>query len=92
MFAIDQYHVIDEYAIAVETVSGPLTWTRVTSVSEAPTSVTIGVSELSAPLPGYGGERYWLAVNLRDPIAGRTVIDAKTGQPVRRCDDSVSCN
>lgn len=76
------YQKLDRYNLAVAAVTGPGTWTRVTSVSETPTSVVIGVSSLIAPLPGTGDNQVFLTVNLEDLFADRTVIDAMTGLPV----------
>lgn len=83
-FAISSYRVIDGRTLAVETISGPWTWTRVTSLTETASSVTVGVSSISAPLAGYGGDIVEVTVNLRDPIGSRTVIDASSGHAVPR--------
>ncbi|SRR5258707_372722 len=76
------YRVIDDHALAILVTGGPWTWIRVTGIEEASSSVTISVSSIAAPLPGYGGDRTWLAVNLHDPIGQRPVIDAATGGPI----------
>ena len=76
------YQALDRWNLVVATVSGPGAWARVTSVSETPASITIGVSSLIAPLPGTGDDQVYLTVQLRDPFADRTVIDAMTGLPV----------
>ena len=77
---IESYRVIDDHTIAVQTVSGPGTWTRVTGVTESASSVTVSVSSLRAPLlAGTGDDLVDLTVTLRDPLGGRQVIDASTG-------------
>ena len=78
----DCYVKLDRWNIAVTTATGAGTWTRVTSVSETPTSIVIGVSSLIAPLPGTGDNQVFLPVHLANPFANRTVIDALTGRPV----------
>ena len=37
------YRIVDDHTLAVGTVTGPRAWTRVTSVIETPTTVTITV-------------------------------------------------
>lgn len=81
---IHYYRVINDYALSVGTITGPSTWTRVTTVTETSSSITVGVASLSAPLPGFGDNIYELTVLLRDPIGVRTVIDASSGLPVPR--------
>ena len=76
---IDSYRVIDDHTIAVRTVSGPGTWTRVTGVTESASSVTVSVSSLRAPLPGASDDIVELIVTLRDALGGRQVIDAGSG-------------
>ncbi len=77
------YRVIDNHTVVVGTVTGPWTWTRVTTLTETPSSVTIGVNSLSAPLAGAGDNAVELTVVLHDPIDGRTVTDANAGLPVQ---------
>lgn len=81
---IFSYRVIDDDTLAIQTVTGPWTWTRLTGVAETPSSITVGVGALSVPLPGYGGDILELTVTLQDPIDGRTVIDGSSGLPVPR--------
>lgn len=83
-FPIHHYSVIDDHTLILGTVTGPWTWTRITSVTETTSLVTVGVSSLSAPLPGFGDDIAELRVTLGDPIGGRTVIDASSGLPVPR--------
>jgi hypothetical protein len=82
------YRVIDERTLIVGTVTGPGAWTRVTSVTETPSTLTITVSSLLVQLgPGAAvGVAVETTANLRDPIAGRTVIDGSSGLPVQRTD------
>jgi len=76
----------DDRTLVVGMSEGPNAWTRVTNVSETPTTVTITVSSILIQLgPGAAYavpvER---AVKLTDPIGSRTVVDGSSGQPVRR--------
>jgi hypothetical protein len=77
------YRVINDHTVVVGTVTGPWTWTRVTALTETPSSVTIGVNSLSAPLAGAGDNAVELTVVLRDPVDARTVMDANAGLPVQ---------
>jgi hypothetical protein len=76
--------VVDDHTLAIGTVSGPGTWTRVTSVQEASDRVVIGVSSLRAPLPGTGDDVTELSVHLSEPIGDKTVTDASTSLDVPR--------
>lgn len=80
------YRVVDEHTLVVGTVTGRNAWTRVASVVETPTTVTITVSSLSIQLgPGSTvGIPVESTVKLRDPIASRTVIDGSSGLSVQR--------
>jgi hypothetical protein len=80
------YRVVDERTLVVGTVTGPGAWTRVTSVIETPSTVTITVSSLLVQLgPGTAvGVPVESTAKLRDPIASRTVIDGSSGLPVQR--------
>ena len=82
--AIHYYRVIDDRTIAVGTITGPGTWTRVTAATETTTSITVSVSSLTAPLPGAGDDILELNVTVQDAIDGRSVIDANSGLPVPR--------
>ena len=83
------YRVVDDRTLVVGTVEGPGAWTRVTSVAETESTVTINVSSvLFRPGPGTAeGIPVETVVNLRDPIGGRTVIDGSgsTSVPRTRC-------
>lgn len=80
------YRVIDDRTLVVGTVTGPVAWTRVTSVSETPSTVAITVSSLSIQLgPGTAvGYAVESVAKLRDPIGSRTVIDGSGGLAVQR--------
>jgi hypothetical protein len=74
------YRVIDDRTIGVEAESGPASWTRVTSVTETETSVTIKVSSLAVSLTGSEAPRPTeLEVTLAAPLGDRAVIDGTTG-------------
>jgi hypothetical protein len=79
---IDYARLVDQQTLALGTVTGPGTWTRVTQVQETPDSVVLGVSSLQAPLPGTGDDMKELIVHLSEPIGDRPVIDANTGLEV----------
>lgn len=83
---IDYYRVSDDRTLIVGTVTGPVAWTRVTSVSETPSTVTITVSSISIQLgPGTAvGYAVESVAKLRDPIGSRTVIDGSNGLHVQR--------
>ncbi|MDL2335042.1 MAG: hypothetical protein QFC55_03295 [Chloroflexota bacterium] len=81
-WTIERYRVVDDRTLLVTVASGPLDWTRVTSVVETPSSVEITVTSFRPPAPGTGGPAIELAVQLAVPLADRTVIDASSGQPV----------
>jgi hypothetical protein len=80
------YRVVDDQTLVVGTVEGPGAWTRVTSVSETPSTITITVSSLLfRPGPGTAvGVPVESVAKLHDPIAGRTVLDGSSGLPVLR--------
>jgi hypothetical protein len=80
----DYARVIDDHTLVLGTVTGPGTWTRVTSVQEASDRVVIGISSLRAPLPGTGDDLVELTVHLAEPIGEKTVTDASTGREVPR--------
>lgn len=87
---IDYYRVVDQQTLVVgaETENGE--WTRVTSVVETASTVTIAVRGLQAPIRGAGGgggQGIEFIVKLRDPIGSRTVVDGSRGQVVEftRC-------
>ncbi len=78
---IDYYRVLDPQTIGVETTGGADSWTRITSVVETSSSVTIKVSSLSVPfLPGTADGRFVeLSVRLSQPLGVRAVIDGSRG-------------
>jgi hypothetical protein len=80
------YRVVNDRTLIVGTVTGPGAWTRVTSVTERPSTVTITVSSFFVqPGPGTGvGVPVESVTNLHDPIGNRTVLDGSTGLPVLR--------
>jgi hypothetical protein len=77
---LDGYKVLDDHNVAVQTVSGPGTWTRLTSLTETSGAVTVGVTSWTLPLPGFGDDIVWVAVRLQAPLGTRSVIDASSGQ------------
>ena len=81
---IESYRVADVRTIAV-TVADAGQWTRVTSVEETATTVTVSIRMFRIQLgPGSDdGILRELTVGLRDPLGTRTLIDANTGIPVR---------
>ena len=83
---IDYYRVVDERTLVVGTDAGPGAWTRVTSLIETPSTVTVTVSSLFVQIgPGTAAAvPVESTVILRDPIASRTVIDRTSGLPVQR--------
>jgi hypothetical protein len=80
------YRVVDDQTLVVGTVTGPGAWTRVTSVTESPATVTITVSSLLIQLgPGTDvGIPVESVAMLHDPIGSRTVLDGSSGLPVRQ--------
>ncbi len=86
------YQLVDERTIEVDVFAPDTGWTRVTGVVESSTEVTITVSTLEWQLgPGYINERpAALTVMLKDPLGSRAVVDASTGEVVRRLDCSAA--
>jgi hypothetical protein len=80
------YRVIDDRTLIVGTVEGPGAWTRVTSIIETPSTITITVSSFLIRLgPGTSeGIPIESVANLTDPIGTRTVLDGSSGLPVIR--------
>jgi hypothetical protein len=78
------YRVLDDRTLVVGTVAGPGAWTRVTGITETPTTITITVSSLFLQLgPGTAeGVPYESVAKLRDPIGDRSVVDGSSGLPV----------
>ncbi len=81
---IDFYRIVDPQTLGIDTTTGPGTWTRVTSVAETDSSVTVVVSAIRIQLgPAEDTLGFVeLTVKLSSPIAGRTVVDGSNGQPV----------
>jgi hypothetical protein len=80
------YRVVDDQTLAVGTVTGHGAWTRVTGLTETPTTITITVDSLLFQ-PGAGtsvGVPVESEVTLHDPIGDRSVIDGSSGRSVRR--------
>lgn len=80
------YRVVDDRTLVVGTITGPGAWTRVTSVTETPATITITVGSLLIQL-GAGtavGIPVESDARLHDPIGIRTVIDGSSGLPVLR--------
>lgn len=74
--------VIDDRAVALQVISGTGAWTRATAVTETDSTVTVTVSTIALPLPGFGDDVTWLAINLHDPIARRTLVDGSTNAAI----------
>jgi hypothetical protein len=87
--AIYYYRVIDDRTLVVGTIEGTHAWTRVTDVTETPSTVTITVSSLRIQL--FAGTAVGIpvetVVSLRDPISDRVVVDGTSGSVVQpaRC-------
>jgi hypothetical protein len=79
--ALYGYRVVDERTLAVMSTEGPGAWTRVGSVVETPSSVTVTIrSVLVRLLPGTAeGIPVRSVIALRDPVDGRQVIDGSSG-------------
>jgi hypothetical protein len=82
--AISGFRIADDRTLVVTSIEGPGALTRVSSVVETPTTVTVTVSSiLFRPGPGTDeGVPVESVVRLRDPINGRAVVDGSSGQPV----------
>lgn len=80
------YRVVDDQTLVVGTVEGPGAWTRVTSVTETPSTVTITVSSVLIRLgPGTSaGVPVESVAKLHEPIGSRTVLDGSSGLSVQR--------
>jgi hypothetical protein len=81
---IQYYRVVDDQTLVVGTTEGPGAWTRVTNITETPSTVTITVSSLLIRLgPGTAvGIPVESVAKLHDPIGNRTVLDGSSGLPV----------
>jgi hypothetical protein len=85
---MNYYRIVDQQTLVVGTVTGPASWTRVVGVAETPSTITITVSSLDAPVPGTDvGYPLELTVKLVYPIGGKTVLDGSSGGivPLTRC-------
>jgi hypothetical protein len=79
------YRVVDQKTLVIGAETDNTSWTRVTSVVETATTVTITVKALPPPIRGAGGgggQGIEFIVKLRDPIGSRTVVDGRSGQAV----------
>ncbi len=81
---IDYYRVVDQKTLVIGAETDTSSWTRVTSVVETATTVTITVRALPPPIRNGtgGGQGVEFIVKLRDPIGSRTVVDGSRGQVV----------
>lgn len=77
------YYVLDDTHIVVGAGTEPSLWSRVTSVVESPTSVTVVVRSVRAPVASTGGDPTEWTVSLASPLAGRSVIDGGSGLAVQ---------
>ena len=81
------YRQIDEYNIALQVLGASPTWRAITAQTETPSEVTVGVSEIGMLQfgAGFGDERIgYVVVTLREPLAGRQVVNAATGLAIPR--------
>lgn len=83
---LDYYRPVGDRIIVVGTITGRGTWTRVSSVTETPTSVVVAVRSFHIPfVPASGvGIPIEFVLTLAAPLDGRTVVDASTGAAVRQ--------
>ena len=83
--SIVYYRLVGDRTLVVATVTGHGAWTRVTGLSETPSTVTITVSSFIVQI-GAGtaeGVPVESTVTLHEPLGGRTVVDGSSGEPVR---------
>ena len=84
---IEYYRVVDDKTLSVGTITGHNAWTRVTALTETPTTVSVTVGVFLLQLGGTAdGVPALTEVTLHDPLGVRKVIDGTTGQPVKQCD------
>jgi hypothetical protein len=85
---IEYYRLVGDRTIVVGTITGVATWSRVSSVTETPTSVVVAVRSFDIPfVPRSGvGLPIEYVVTLEAPLGDRTVVDASTGAAVRQTD------
>jgi hypothetical protein len=81
---LESYRTLDPQTVVVVGYGAPGAWTRVSNVSETPSTVSISVDKFTfMPLPGTTlGAPIEVEVHLDADLAGRTVIDGSTGQEV----------
>ena len=77
---LESYRMLDPQTLAVVGYISPGAWTRVSSVIETDSTITISVDAFTfRPFPGTAvGARFEAQVPLRTPIGGRTVVDGAT--------------
>ena len=74
------YRVLDQQTLVIGTDGGAPSWTRVTGVTETPSTITITVGSL----PSAAGDALEIVVKLSDQLGTRIVLDGSSGTPVRR--------
>jgi len=80
---IGGYRVVDDYNIALQVIGARTTWRAVTIDQETSQSVTVGVSEATLQIgAGFDDRIAYVVVQLAEPLAGRTVINATTGSQI----------
>jgi hypothetical protein len=81
---IDYYRLVGDRTIVVGSITGRGAWTRVSSVTETPTSVVVAVRSFDIPFVprAEGGLPIEYVVTLDSPLGDRTVLDASTGGAV----------
>jgi hypothetical protein len=79
---ITRYHLVDARTIAIEVITGDLSWTRVTEIAETNDKVRIVVRTLTAPVPMSNvGRDLELTVSLKEPLGDRMIIDGNDHSP-----------
>ena len=76
---MDSYRIVDQRTLVMTVSVAPGSWTRVTSVTEAPTQVRVTVESLAWPIPLPGTAALNLlnmTVSLADDLGTRAVLDA----------------
>ena len=83
--SIEFYRLIDQQTIGLETSAGPGSWTRVTSLVETPSSVTVIVSTIEISFgPGADVRGFVEATaKLSSPLGDRVVVDGSSGQTLK---------
>jgi hypothetical protein len=82
---IAYYRLVGDRTLVVGTTTATATWTRVSSVTETPTTVVVAVRSFRIQLgPGTAALiPIEFVLTLERPLDGRTVVDASTGAAVR---------